>query len=729
MSSDLSSKRFVKRPVKRSVLARRVLASSSERGWRSQEVRIGTLTLGGGQPVRLQSMITAAVEEPAAALEEMQALQAAGCELVRVTVPTRKSVAALPHLRRRMAQTGIDMPLIADIHFNPALALAVTPHVDKVRINPGNFGTRSGRLTPAADESNADHAAEPLLATLTSPAQQDGLNQIRQQLVPLVKALKQHDVALRVGVNHGSLSERITARFGDSPRGMVASALEFLYVLEQLDYRQTVVSMKSSNPQVMLRAYHLLVREMQQGGMAYPLHLGVTEAGDGLAGRLKSAVGIGALLLDGLGDTVRVSLTEAPAAEIPVARALAQLKRAQLKRVQSPRRAAVNLTQAAAAQVDVPRVAAAQVDVSRVAAAQVDVSRVAAAQVDLTQVAVPRVAAAHFQRRESQDAVSGGVLVGSAHAVRCFALHGADIQGAAGGGAPGFGWQAAAEPFDGRLRAPRASWTTSAGSPQQLPSQQLLSVEQALVCVRTGKIPGGGVLLDEADLQADAWPALLVPAAAPRLLIYCGRDKKGALEHLAHTLDARHAPWPLAVVLETPPLKLDAATELSLGVPGQDDPQTLTQAAEIGALAGAGLLDAVLAESGGRDDPTRAAAAYYARTLLQAARLRTYETEYISCPSCGRTLFDLQATTARIKARTSHLRHLKIGIMGCIVNGPGEMADADFGYVGGAPGKINLYRGQRCVMRGIPTEEAVDRLVELIRTHDQWTDPPQPEPT
>ena len=687
MSSDLASKRF----VKRSVLERRVLASSSERGWRSQEVQVGTLTLGGGQPVRLQSMITAAVEEPTAAIEEMQALQAAGCELVRVTVPTRKSVAALPHLRRCMAQTGIDMPLIADIHFNPALALAVTPHVDKVRINPGNFGTRSGRLTPAADESNADHAAEPLLVTLTSAAQQDGLNQIRQQLVPLVKALKQHDVALRVGVNHGSLSERITARFGDSPRGMVASALEFLYVLEQLDYRQTVVSMKSSNPQVMLRAYHLLVREMQQGGMAYPLHLGVTEAGDGLAGRLKSAVGIGALLLDGLGDTVRVSLTEAPAAEIPVARALAQLKG-----VQPPRRAAV----------------------------------------DLTRVAVPRVAAAHFQRRESQDAVCGGVLVGSAHAVRCFAFHasswrGARIPGEAppGGEAPGFGWQAPAEPFDGRLQAPRASLTPPAGSPQQLSSHQLLSVEQALVCVRTGKIPGGGVLLDEADLQADAWPALLVPTAAPRLLIYRGRDKKGALERLAHTLDARHGPWPLAVVLETPPLKLDAATEPSSGVPGQDDPQTLTQAAEIGALAGAGLLDAVLAESGGRDDPTREAAAYYARTLLQAARLRTYETEYISCPSCGRTLFDLQATTARIKARTSHLRHLKIGIMGCIVNGPGEMADADFGYVGGSPGKINLYRGQRCVMRGIPTEEAVDRLVELIRTHNQWIDPPQPEPT
>ena len=553
----------------------------------TRAVWVGGVGIGGAHPIRVQSMLTANTWDVPAVLAEMRGLVAAGSEIVRLTVPAQRDLEAMPAIRQGMAETGLSVPLVADIHFNPRLALGVVPFVEKVRINPGNY-VDSKRFS-VREYTDAEYAEE--------------LKRIAGALDPLVEALRAHGRSLRIGVNHGSLSDRILNRHGDTPEGMVECAMEYLRLLAAAGYHDIIVSMKSSNPLVVIQAYRLLVLRMEGEGMDYPLHLGVTEAGNGAEGRIKSAVGIGALLADGLGDTIRVSLTEPAANEIPAARELL---------------AALAADPAEQGQPPAGRPASLPLPIG-------------------------------FTRRPTL-----GVPLETEGGQRL----------TAGGDAPVRFLALASE---GRL-APR------------------------------GKLPGDGGF--DAVLSAGAGQT---PPGSPGLHLV--RDARPLYPLRRLVRDSLDSPgMPMGILL--PSLEAGA---LPLGL-----------AAEVGSLAADGLLDALVCPGTDPDSPS----AQFCRILLQAARLRAYRAEYISCPSCGRTLFDLEETTARIQARTSHLKGVKIGVMGCIVNGPGEMADADFGYVGGAPDRINLYKGQTCVERGVPASQAVDRLVDLIKAHGAWVEPP-----
>jgi (E)-4-hydroxy-3-methylbut-2-enyl-diphosphate synthase len=623
-------------------------------------VAVGEVGVGGAEPIRVQSMLTCNTWDVARVLPEMRGLVAAGCEIVRVTVPTRKDLEALPEIRRRMAAEGLRVPLVADIHFNPKLALGCVPHVEKVRINPGNYVDQ--KRFEVREYTDAQYAEE--------------LARVEAALVPLIEALRAHGRSLRIGVNHGSLSDRVLNRYGDTPLGMVECAMEYLRLLARLGFHDTIVSMKSSNPLVVIQAYRLLALAMEREGMDYPLHLGVTEAGDGADGRLKSAIGIGALLCDGLGDTVRVSLTEPAANEIPAARELV-------------------------AAVDAIRHGPAWPEA--VFRAPIDFARRPTRRVQLG------------PDRAAGD-VGGAVRVAflglradGAEAVPGFAL---DLAGVA------------PEPFDAILLPPEPNGAADGAAAEPL---RLRTPEQAAAGAApgTGAVPGAGapplVLVEAAEVDGPRLAALLgagpaLPGGA--LLVVRGERLLYPVRRLVQLLDAVGLDWPIGVLVPGAREPGSAGGALPLGaLPLGTLP--LGTAAEIGSLAADGLLDAIVAPTA---DPA-APMAETCRTLLQAARLRTYRTEYISCPSCGRTLFDLEETTARIKARTRHLKGVRIGIMGCIVNGPGEMADADFGYVGGAPGKVNLYKGQDCLVRGVPTGEAVERLVDLIKDHGAWVEP------
>ena len=581
-------------------------------------VPVGGVGVGGSEPICVQSMLTCETWDVERVIAEMRGLVEAGCEIVRVTVPTRRDVEALPEIRRRMAAEGLRVPLVADIHFNPRLALDCVPHVEKVRINPGNYVDQ--KKFAVREYSAAEYEAE--------------LQRVEETLLPLIAALKRHGRALRIGVNHGSLSDRVINRYGDTPLGMVEAALEFLRILARHGYHDSIVSMKSSNPRVVIQAYRLLALRMAGEGMDYPLHLGVTEAGDGLDGRVKSAVGIGSLLCDGLGDTVRVSLTEPSAREIPAARAL-------VRAVEAFRRASAWPELSFRTGID-------------------------------------------FARRRTQPVHLGSLTIGGEAPAAFLGLG-----EASGAHAP--------QSFDAVLQPPSA---TGAAHPLRL--------------LTPAQVNGGSaiplILLSERDLDGPHWADMVRGSRLPQgaALVMDSAHPLYPVRRLAGLLGERGLRWPLGVLLR------DAPHESGL----------LALAAEVGNLASDGLLDALIVPSADPASP----AAEFGRTLLQAARLRTYKTEYISCPSCGRTLFGLEETTARIKARTSHLTGVKIAVMGCIVNGPGEMADADFGYVGGAPGKVALYHGQTLVERGVPTEQAVERLIELIKAHGRWVEPPEAAP-
>jgi (E)-4-hydroxy-3-methylbut-2-enyl-diphosphate synthase len=551
---------------------------------------------------------------------ETRELVEAGCEIVRLTVPTQKDLDALPEIRRRMAQERLAVPLVADIHFNPRLALGCVPWVEKVRINPGNF-VDSKRFA-VREYSDAEYAAE--------------LARVEEALVPLLRACRQHGRSIRVGVNHGSLSDRILNRHGDTPAGMVECAMEYLRVCARHGFHDVILSMKSSNPLVVIPAYRLLVQAMEREGMDYPLHLGVTEAGDGWDGRIKSAIGIGALLADGLGDTIRVSLTEPSRNEIPAARELV---------------------------------------------AAIDALRQSPSWPE-TAFSTPIGASRRPTRRVRVGTSAAGVNVGGDARAAFLALseHAAALP------------RAPDSPFDGALAPP---FPGAAGS------LQLVNPRDA----RPG--PGAALVRVESHrLESRSTDALLRRGrefANGALLVVQGEHLLHPTRRLAGKLAQAGLDWPIAVVVP-----MTAGGALSLRA-----------AAEIGSLAADGLVDAVVCPSGDPASPI----AEHCKTLLQAARLRVYRAEFISCPSCGRTLFDLQETTARIKARTAHLTGVKIAVMGCIVNGPGEMADADFGYVGGAPGKVNLFKGKECVERAVPTEQAVDKLVALIQREGAWREP------
>ncbi len=589
----------------------------------SRVVMVGGVAVGGANPIRVQSMLTCDTMDTDACIRQTLDLVAVGCEIVRITAPTVKDAANLQHIAAGLRARGCRVPLVADIHFKPEAALEAAKWVEKVRINPGNYAdSKKFNIREYTDEQ---YAAE--------------LERIRERFAPLVRFCKEHGRAMRIGTNHGSLSDRIMNRYGDTPLGMVESALEFARIARDLGYHDFVFSMKASNPKVMISAYRLLAARLDEEGSDwnYPLHLGVTEAGDGEDGRIKSAIGIGSLLADGIGDTIRVSLTEDSVHEIPVAQELVRL------------------------------------------AAR------PGAQVSLRDPALPFDPFSYRRRESAEIALPESALLG------------ARLRPAQDGGLRRVG----GESLIG-VAIRRAKWEALAHKAASLGDfTPDFIFEEA------------GVL--ELDPRDDAAIAALNASDVPRIVAVAdGVPLPVIAAHrlLAARLHERHA-----ILLKDT-------------LAPAEDPQRsfvetmLESATHLGALLCDGIGDAVLIQ--GEQAPGQSLRLAF--NILQAAGARIFKTDYVACPSCGRTLFNLQETTARIRAATAHLKGVKIAIMGCIVNGPGEMADADFGYVGGAPGKINLYVGKKPVKFNIPQEEAVERLQDLIREHGRWIEPSAASP-
>ena len=577
---------------------------------------VGHVGVGGSNPIRLQSMITCDTMDTEASIAQTIELAEAGCEIVRITAPTVKDAANLQHIVRGLRDRGCGVPIVADIHFKPEAAMEAAKWVDKVRINPGNYAdSKKFKIIEYSDEQ---YAAE--------------LERIRERFTPLVRLCQERGIAIRIGTNHGSLSDRIMNRYGDTPLGMVESALEFARIARDLGYHDFIFSMKASNPKVMIAAYRLLVARLNEEGpdWNYPLHLGVTEAGEGEDGRIKSAIGIGSLLEDGIGDTIRVSLTEDSIHEIPVAKALVE-------------------TAASHAQQST---------------------------FDGAQPALP-FDPFSYQRRASDTIV----IAGGADALRPVQIGGEQTV---------------------RVAVRQANFDKIAHKLDRMGDYKPEFVYE-----------NSGVV--EVDPRDDNEIARLNCLTNPQLItVRDGLDLPliMAFRLLAAKVDPRH------------PILLKDSLTISQN-PEADFLRTLLVAStSIGALLCDGIGDAILIQ--GEQGPGQALRLSY--NILQAAGTRIFKTDYVACPSCGRTLFNLQTTTAKIKAATVHLKGVKIAIMGCIVNGPGEMADADFGYVGGAPGKVNLYVGKTAVKFNIPETEAVDRLKDLIREHGKWFEPPPSAP-
>jgi len=568
----------------------------------TREVMVGGVGVGGSHPVRVQSMITCDTMDTAQSIQQTLDLVAVGCEIVRITAPTVKDAANLENIVRGLRKQGCPVPIVADIHFKPDAAMEAAKWVEKVRVNPGNYA--DSKKFKIIEYSDAQYAAE--------------LERIRERFTPLVLFCKEYGRAIRIGTNHGSLSDRIMNRYGDTPLGMVESALEFARIARDLGFHDFIFSMKASNPKVMIAAYRLLVARLAAEGpdWNYPVHLGVTEAGDGEDGRIKSAIGIGSLLADGIGDTIRVSLTEDSVHEIPVAKALLDCR-------------------------SIP------------------------SALRTPHPAIP-FDPFSYQRRASRPLACDGVKLGGEELVRVVVR------------------QAMREKIAHKL-------------------DRMGDYQPEIVYENSG--------VNEVDPRNDTEIAAINAGSRDQLVTI--KDELDlpvitAFRLLASRLDPRH-----------PILLKDTLTPAK--VPEQDFLPVLLQAATtIGALLCDGIGDAVLIQ--GETAPGQSLRLAY--NVLQAAGTRIFKTDYVACPSCGRTLFNLQSTTALIKAATAHLKGVKIAIMGCIVNGPGEMADADFGYVGGAPGKINLYVGKTAVKFNIPEAEAVERLQDLIREHGKWVDAP-----
>jgi (E)-4-hydroxy-3-methylbut-2-enyl-diphosphate synthase len=642
----------------------------------TREVAIGHVRVGGRQPIRIQSMTTTRTADTEATVGQVIRLVDAGCEIVRITAPTVRDAKALGCVRAELVRRGVTVPLVADIHFLPAAAMEAALHVDKVRINPGNYADR--KLFRRREYSEDEYESE--------------LARVARVFRPLIDRLKERGVALRIGANHGSLSDRIMNRYGDSPPGMVESALEFIRICRASDYHDIVVSMKASNPKVTIQAYRLLVDKMVSESMDYPIHLGVTEAGAGEEGRIKSAVGIGALLDEGIGDTVRVSLTEDPVREIPAARAVVDL----CAREPAPE---------AGRAVERAALPWSRYEYRRRATTPAKIGPVV-----LGGEAPPAVEIA-LTRRECAD------VAGAADTVRRLAVD-------------------SAEPVEVVvLRADSEedlSWAQRVGETLAgIPLGRILSVPAAMLCAS----PAWADALEVVVREPGDFDAVSAAGQATWVCLDAKATDESGLRHMAMRV-ARVRPCVVGIAVEGATGRLYQAVgavvvgleeagagELPLRLAAQSD-ETGTRAAldagaRLGGLLCDGVGDAVRCDL--PDPPAdRVRIAY---RVLQASGVRITRAEFVSCPSCGRTLFDLEQTTARIRLLTEHLRGVRIAVMGCIVNGPGEMADAHFGYVGAAPQRINLYVGRECVERNIPEAEAPDRLVALIRERGMWHDP------
>jgi len=624
------------------------------------EVKIGDIPMGGNNPIRVQSMTTIDTMDTLGSVEQTIRMVEAGCEYVRITAPSIKEAQNLAEIKKELRQRGYTVPLVADIHFTPNAAELAARIVEKVRVNPGNYADKKKFET----------------IEYTDASYQEELDRIRQKFTPLIKICKEYGTAMRIGTNHGSLSDRIMSRYGDSPMGMVESALEFLRICEDENYFNIVLSMKSSNPQVMVQAYRLLVQKLEEENFKpYPLHLGVTEAGDGEDGRIKSAVGIGTLLEDGLGDTIRVSLTEEPEAEAPVAYALA--KRYDTRSDHAP----------------------------------------------IPECKEYPITPFDYNRRVAREVVNFG---GEHHIPRVIAdLSGRDKITPASLFSLGYHYS-----------VPLDKWNIA-----DMACDYVFAADKVI----DFPIPGTlGILYNHNNWLTQKAKDRVYPILSAAAYL-SGVERSTILNFIQVSLEEMTSTFcktiqqdkTVVLVIETANAHGMAEQRrlfVELISNGCDVPvvirrhyENLSQeqfqlysATDVGGLLIDGLGDGVFlsAINCGSDKMLNETAF----NILQATRTRISKTEYISCPSCGRTLFDLQETTNKIRVRTNHLKGLKIGIMGCIVNGPGEMADADYGYVGSGPGRITLYKGKEVVRRNIPAVNAVDELIELIREHGDWVE-------
>lgn len=629
---------------------------------KTRVVKIGDLGIGGNNPIRVQSMTTVDTMNTIGSIEQSIRMIEAGCELVRITAPSIKEAQNLENIRKGLNERGYHTPLVADIHFTPNAAELAARIVEKVRINPGNYADK--KKFEVIEYNDNQYETE--------------LERIREKFSPLVQICKEHGTAMRIGTNHGSLSDRIMSRYGDTPIGMVESALEFLRICEDMNYYDIVLSMKSSNPQVMVQAYRLLVQKLDEEGLhPYPLHLGVTEAGEAEDGRIKSAVGIGTLLEDGIGDTVRVSLTEEPEAEAPVAKKLIDrlIGRKKHKEIETIQEIPINPY--------------------------------------------------HYTRRKTNEVAN----FGHQNVPRVIAdLSEANITDLKGLKPVGHFYLPELDKWSMNDLGVDYIYTGTNPIPFMLPNglKEIVDLN----------------VWERLKVKENKYPLLSIdhiPSFGGETISFLRLSDKELIENLdlvdrltktvlwIHTDNLHAMPALRAGIFKLQLKECELPIVIERTYDTSDPDQLMIDAGtEIGGLLIDGLGDGVVLKGDLKDGLSSEGIKRLNETafgVLQAARTRITKTEYISCPSCGRTLFDLQETTAMIRKRTDHLKGIKIGIMGCIVNGPGEMADADYGYVGSGKGKITLYKGQEVMKRGVPSENALDELIDLIKDDGNWTEP------
>jgi (E)-4-hydroxy-3-methylbut-2-enyl-diphosphate synthase len=626
--------------------------------YQTRAVKVGNVLIGGGNPIVVQSMTTTDTMDTLKTVEQSIRMIEAGCQLVRITAPSIKEAENLLNIKNELRKRGYTTPLVADIHFTPNAAEVAARIVEKVRVNPGNYADRKKFET--IEYSDLSYEAE--------------LERIRERFTPLVTICKEHGTAMRIGTNHGSLSDRIMSRYGDTPLGMVESALEFVRICRENDFHEIVLSMKASNTLIMVQAYRLLIKKMHEEGMNYPLHLGVTEAGEGEDGRIKSAVGIGTLLEDGIGDTVRVSLTEDPEFEIPVAKALVERYNTRAEK-----------------QTLIPAIE--NYPVNPYEHNRRNTNEV----VNIGGHKVPVVIASLNNKQEITPA--NFFSLGYNYSATLDKWNIAD--------------QACDYIYTGatpvNFKTPGAlgiiyDYTTWKAHQTEERRYPLFTNEEYLSATEKSSVLNF-ISVNLAQLS----PSFIekIKADTTAVLIITTANEHGMAEQRRILAELMNADCATPVIIKRTYQGLD------------ENRFQLHASTDSGALLIDGLGDGILIESNGITSKTINATAF---GILQAARTRISKTEYISCPSCGRTLFDLQETTAKIRNRTSHLKGIKIGIMGCIVNGPGEMADADYGYVGTGVGKITLYKGKEVVKRNVASENALDELIDLIRQHGDWVE-------
>ena len=641
----------------------------------TREVAIGDVPMGGNNPIRIQSMTTTDTMDTIGTVEQSIRMIEAGCEYVRITAPSIKEAQNLAEIKKQLRARGYTTPLVADIHFTPNAAEVAARIVEKVRVNPGNYADK--KKFDQIDYTDAEYRGE--------------LDRIYQKFAPLVKICKEYGTAMRIGTNHGSLSDRIMSRYGDTPQGMVESAMEFMRICEALNYYSLVISMKSSNPQVMVQAYRLLVETMVAEGMNYPLHLGVTEAGDGEDGRIKSAVGIGTLLEDGLGDTVRVSLTEEPEAEAPVAIALVNRYEKRLKAKGERRKV----------EDDAKNLSPLTFDLSPHNPYEYKRRETYEANAFIGGHMVPRVVVDLSPKNLKDPSILNDA--GYLYSPRLDKYNMADQSVDfvyLGDSLPSF-------TFPGNLKQlyNYPTWQNLADKAMCHPVFTLKEFfeaddhSSALNMVR----------LKNTDVEGDDFGAL--PFDKSLVFVLETDEDHGMADQRAFFFKMEELGLDVPVIIKR---NYDFETQ-DAGLQTQD--LQLHASTDLGALLVDGFGDGIWIDAPQIETKVITSTSF---GILQATRSRISKTEYISCPSCGRTLFDLMVTTQMIRSRTSHLKGLKIAIMGCIVNGPGEMADADYGYVGSGPDKVTLYRGKEAVKKNIASINAMDELIGIIKDDGNW---------